>query len=205
MDDQGDRPHGFAALVAVVAVVMAGVAGWRAASGLKDWLYVLAGGAEAVGVLWIAAPELEPRFTRGVRATSRLLGASLRRFWGWVRVTILRRDPPGLTLSASAGDAVAGGDSASVRVSVGAGRTVEERIDFLMRRDQEVQGALEDINQRLAAEPWQPPLREAIEMLRQSNDAAVTRAAERHIGVRLLGIVLLVVGIALGTWANLTG
>jgi hypothetical protein len=85
------------------------------------------------------------------------------------------------------------------------GTSLEAKVDYLLKRDQEYQERLEGHDRALRDLParWGADIREAAAELRQEHSEALDRLRERHLRARLLGIGLLVIGIALATWGNL--
>jgi hypothetical protein len=188
----------------VVGVLIA----WYATDhGARGWLYAFGGSAEFFGLLLVAAPELVPILQsigatavggwRSLRALQREAAARLLRLLG---------RPPRQHVVVGAGGATARGSvSGSGRVSHSPGATLEGKVDYLLRRDQQVQDALERLHLSLEAMPgrWEAAIGEASETLRAEHSRALVQLRERHLQPRLLGILLLAVGVALATAGNL--
>jgi hypothetical protein len=108
-------------------------------------------------------------------------------------------------VSVEPGGAIAAAGELSARVSVNPDATLDEKVDFLLRRDQDVQGHLEQHARQLRDLPkqWNADIAAASTELRTEHADALRELRESHLTARLLGVLLLVVGIALATWGNL--
>jgi hypothetical protein len=190
-----------------LAVVVGALVGWYAGDhSLRDWTLSFGGSAELFGLLLVASPELVPILQRvaslGRRAWRQVLRL-LRKVEAAFR-RLLRRPLPHV-VSVGAGGARAGGFPPSGRASVGDEATLEEKVDYLLRRDQDVQDSLERLEGSLAALPgrWKTDVEQASQALRDEHARALAELRDRHMQARLLGVVLLAVGIVLATAGNL--
>jgi hypothetical protein len=189
-------------------VISGFLVGWFIGDGsLHDWVLIYAGAAEFFGVLLIAAPELAPLLLR-----AQVVVAD-----GWRAAMIRRRDvvaairrrfrqpqPEPAYIDARSGtSSVSGGGSLSL--STGPGQTLEEKVDFLLRREQGLQEHLKTVVGEVGQLPekWGAEIREAESDLRAEFNREIREVEERHIRARLLGLVLVVIGILLNTWGNL--
>jgi hypothetical protein len=195
------------ALLGLTVVVGVLIAWFATDHGLRGWLYSFGGSAEFFGLLLVAAPELVPILQsigaaaaggwRSLRALQRKAAARLLRLLG---------RPQHQRVVVGAGGVTAGGHlSGSGRVSHSPGATLEGKVDYLLRRDQQVQDALERLNLSLEAMPgrWQAAIAETSETLRGEHSRALEQLREHHLQPRLLGILLLAVGVGLATAGNL--
>lgn len=89
--------------------------------------------------------------------------------------------------------------------SVKADASPEEKLDFLLRREQEVQASLERTHRTLEGHPkrWAADIAAAAADLRHEHGEGLAGLRNEHLGARLGGVVLLVVGLVLATWGNL--
>lgn len=172
---------------------------------LREWLLSYAGSAEFFGVALVATPELVPIFA----AASSAIASLWRRFKAWLRrvADAVRRRlgrPRAHFISVSPAGSVATAGDLSARVSTSA-TTLEEKVEYLLRRDQDVQARLEGHDRALRDLParWQADIGDTAATLRQEHAEALDRLRERHLRARLLGVGLLVIGIAVATWGNL--
>lgn len=190
-----------------LAVLIGFLVSWYAGDhSAREWLVSFGGSAEVFGLLLVAAPELVP-ILQGI--ASAVLG-------GWRRIRDLMRRaeralrrlvhrPRAHVVSAGAGIATAGGLGASGRVSPRRDATLEEKVEFLLRRDENVQDRLEEVNRSLESMPrrWRSDITETSETLRDEHTRALEQLRDRHLKARLMGVALLVVGIGLATAGNL--
>jgi len=95
--------------------------------------------------------------------------------------------------------------SGSGRVSFNPAATAEEKIDYLLRRDQELQDWQEAMMLDVRALPkrWGADIEAALNVIRSENERAVSALRDRHLNLRLIGVGFLVAGIVLATWGNL--
>jgi hypothetical protein len=158
------------------------------------------------GLLLVAAPELVPilralgsAVARGWRRVLALLQKAERAF----RRLIRRPRPHVVSGTASMGIAAAGG--ARGRTSPPEDATLEQKIDYLLRRHQDLQDMIETMSGSLAALPsrWRADIAEESATLRNEHTQALAVMRARHLGARLLGVGLLLVGIVLATVGNL--
>jgi hypothetical protein len=195
-------------LVVVVLVPGAGfLVGWFLGNHSRhDWLLSYAGICELFGVLLVAAPELVP-ILRGI-------GSAIATGWRHVcallrsAIQVIRRrlgGPRHQVVSVEAADSVAASGSVSAVVSVDPTATVEAQVAFLLRRDQAVQGQLNTMAETLERLPdrWRTDIHAATADLRAEQSEGLEQLRRQHLRVRLLGVGLLAVGVALGTAGNL--
>jgi hypothetical protein len=197
-------------LVALVlaAIGSAVVVGWFMGDhSLREWLLSFAGSAEFFGLVLVASPELVPRV---MAAFSRIASG-----WMWLR-TISRRGTDALrrvlglprrgkTVTASGALVAVSGFGASGRVSIEEGASLERKVEYLLRRDQELQAQHKAIDSSLRGMPdrWRADIEAASAGLRDEHEAALQQLRDRHLRARLTGIAMLALGVALATWGNL--
>jgi hypothetical protein len=152
-----------------------------------------------VGIVLLAASDLLPgarRLGRWLRVHSRSVERRIREFF--------RRPPRPIVASVAVSDSSSVSDSASAVVSTGA-TTVEEKVEFLLRRDQEAQRHMNDVAKRLTELQGDVPQRlSALSDELKGHVAAGVAAAQADFrATRLLGSVALALGLVLTTWATL--
>lgn len=180
---------------------------WLAADGTAEWMLTFAGSAEFFGVLLVAAPELGPYVERASAAAGRARDAAQERGRRLV-ATIRRRlgrTQTVITHGIGSAEAIGTGNRVTANVSVLWESTIEDKLRYLLGRDQHVRKQLQEHAEQLAVLPaqWQIDIARAAGELHDEQDQALKRLAEAHLGPRLLGIVLLLAGIVLATWGNL--
>jgi hypothetical protein len=158
-------------------------------------LYVAGAVLELVGILLVSAPDLllySERASQWFRTTTRPLADRLRRVIGRPRVHVVH---------AGVADEFAIAGSVSAVVSCNPNASLEERVEYLMRREQEAQARLNVHDDRLGAIEEQLPKR--LDDLRAETQEHVSTsiiAAEwRYRPVRFIGAIALAVGLALTT------
>jgi hypothetical protein len=190
-----------------LAVVSGLLVGWYAGDhSSRDWLISFAGSTELFGLLLIASPELVPIIQAAGSAISSLLRRlrrwalpvedRLRRLVGRPR---LHRVGSSVTLPYE----VVG--RAAPRASAPQAASAAAKVAFLLERDQETQTRFEQVEQKLANLPrdWQSDIADASASLRSEHVKALEQMRDRHMQARLLGVVLVAVGIVLATAGNL--
>lgn len=110
-------------------------------SSLKLALYVAGGVFEVAGIFLVAAPDLAPWWHGAKR--------SMRNAWSRLgaRVRALLRRPRHVTVSGSVSAGMALGGSARGFVGVNPDATTEEKVAFLLRRDEETQNRIADLHE----------------------------------------------------------
>jgi hypothetical protein len=166
---------------------------------MKPSLYVLAAAFELLGIGLLAAPDLVPGAIRAagwIRVKARAVENRVRRLLGLPRHVTVYAESATATLSASGQISTIVGTSAT---------TVEDRVAFLLRRDHDIQEAINDVRHRLEEieRASQRGLRDLGEELRGHVTDTVAAARADYRAARLWGVAVLVIGLGLGTWANL--
>jgi hypothetical protein len=193
---------------AVVAAATGFVVAWFGGDGsVSHWLLAYAGSLEFWGVLLVASPELAPYLRRlaagfaSLRSHTKVLAhrasARARRILG------LRPRP----IVMSGTSAVSGGGAMRGRGIVGLSEeaSLEEKVDFLMRREEETQHRLADLQEEQDALParWRDDIEAKAGTLRREQREGLDELRDEHLTARVGGVVLLVAGLFLATWGNL--
>lgn len=153
---------------------------------------------ELAGIVLVGSPDLFPQAQR----FSEWLRLQAGRVYGRVR-RLLRR-PVHRTVTAGAGVSTAAALSARAIVSVAADASLEDKVAFLLRRDEQTQGRLTDLAVSVSA--LRDETATSLSQQRASMEAHVAdslRAAhEAYLPLRLLGVLLLTLGLGCTTAAN---
>jgi len=96
-------------------------------------------------------------------------------------------------------------ESARVSVSVRQGATPDDKIEFLLRRDEETQSRLADLKEALNDLPrrWRADMEATAGTVRREQQEGLAKLRDQHLKARLGGVALLVIGLGLATWGNL--
>ena len=165
---------------------------------MRATLYVTGAALELVGILLIAWPDLLPyaeRVSRWLRVVMRWLAERLRRLFR------RRRD---VVVNVGAADALAIAGSISVVVSPNPDATLEERVEYLLRREQEAQAKLNAHDERIGAMEEHVPRRldEHRAAAEEHVESEIIAAESRYRSLRSVGVVALIAGLVMATWAN---
>jgi hypothetical protein len=162
---------------------------------LRVTLYVAGAVLELGGILLVGWPDVLPygeRASRWLRLTAERIG----------RRTLGR--PRAYAMHAEAGSVIATGASISGTVSVDPGASLEDRVNYLLRRDKAAQEKLGALDKRLRRMEEHVPKR--FDELRAETEQHVAdeiNAAEwRYRPLRFVGALALGLGLALTTIAN---
>jgi hypothetical protein len=167
---------------------------------VKPTLYATAAALELLGILLIAAPDFVP-------GALRLAG------WGrvrWRRVENRVRRALGLPLrtvvhTATVEGTITVAGSLSGIVDVNPSATIDEKVEFLIRRNRESQQAVNALSERLA--DLERESRRLLDELRDELTGhvaqALTEAQADYRATRVWGAAILVLGVLLSTWGNL--
>lgn len=167
---------------------------------MRGALYVTGAILELGGILLVAWPDFSPYGARAslwLHAQAARLDARLwlRRLFRRPRRHVIHAEPGTLTLGAG---------SPTVVVSPSAEASLEDRVEYLIRREQETRTKLDSLDQRLGAIEEDVP--ERIEDLRvetREHVAGALSAAEaRYRPLRFVGALLLAAGLGLTTAGN---
>ncbi len=161
--------------------------------------FVIAGAAlQLVGIVAVGSPDIVPYRDR----ISQALGVAGRRVVD--RVRLLLRRPRGQVIEVSGIGSASAVGGASLIVSVKADATMEERVEYLLRRDQEAQKKLNEHDGRLRAIEEQVPeqLDELRAETREHVSTSITAAERRYRPLKFAGAIALVVGLGLTTAAT---
>jgi hypothetical protein len=167
---------------------------------MRTVLLVTGALAELVGIVLVASPDLVPgavRFAGWIRPRWRRFENRLRR--------VLRLPHRGVTHEMSASGAIAPSGRISAVVEFNREASLEEQVAFLLRRNVESQTETNALAARIAALEEETPGR--LEALRAELEEHVSRtvatAKEDYRTARVMGALVLVLGLALTTLANL--
>lgn len=161
-------------------------------------LFVGGGVLELAGIILVGSPDLFP--------WARRLSAGLRRQGGALEARFLaligrRRD---VAVHAGVASAVALGGRVSLLKAPGEAATLEEKVDFLVRRDKEAQDRENALGHKI--EDLEAELDQRVSTLRDEMEEhvadALRAAHEYHLPLRRLGVVLLIVGLGCATAGN---
>lgn len=163
-------------------------------TGTAASLYVLGGLLEFAGVLLVAWPDFSPTAAR----VSRWIGRTSRR--------VLRRVgiKSGRTVTTSAAATATGEMRAAGIVKPGPSATLEAKVEHLIRRSEESQKAQNAMSRRVTEleRAMRADLNERVETLTTEFDAKLLRAFEDDRPLRIVGTVLLALGLFLSVLAN---
>jgi hypothetical protein len=155
--------------------------------------------SEFAGIVMIAFPDFVP----GARKLSAWIGHRARAVENRLR-RLLRRPQRVQAHSVAGEGSVAVGGSVSGIVGVNPDATPEEKLEYLLRRDQDAQRRVNELDRRVGELAKKMP-RELAE-LRQSMQAHVAQelivAAEAYRPLRIAGTVALAIGLVCVTTAN---
>jgi hypothetical protein len=168
------------------------------------WLFVVGVLLEGLAILVFAAPDFVPGLRRFARWIVTWIVPRLRRAENRLRRLLGLPGRP-IVVRGEAAVGASAALSAKVRVAVSDEATLEEKVDFLLRRDQEGQ----DFHQRI----WESV--EAVEARFDQQTTAMRDETVSHVAaeleavdkegraLRLIGAVLLVAGLACQSIASL--
>jgi hypothetical protein len=163
------------------------------------WLGWLGIGLEFLGVVLVGAPDLVP----GVRrATVWLAEHGERGIWRVLRVVGVRR-PHYVSTGVAAEYDIAFRSAGLVHAT--SATTLEDKVAFLLRRDEATQGALQELNDRVVELERETERR--LDAEREETEAFVGEALAaqdaRYRWARILGAVLLIAGLVCTAVATL--
>jgi hypothetical protein len=159
---------------------------------LRTTLVLVGGGLELLGIVLVAAPELFPLAGRAGRSVLRYLVQVTRQLG-------FRRGPQ--TVKLTFGASVEMGGRLSLVTTSPDDAPVDQQLAHLRaeaKRSQERLNALEE-----AVDDQPAKWREDIRELETAVDAKVQAAQDTYLGVRIAGILCLLVGVPIATAANL--
>jgi hypothetical protein len=162
-------------------------------------LFVVGALFEFAGIVLLGFPDFVPgalRLSRWLRPRTRSVVNRLRR--------LLRLPPRPTFVDLGGAVEIHGVLRGSAMKSVAAGASLEEKVAFLLRRDEEAQGAVNALAERVAAIEEQAPRQ--LEQLRGEMQAHVDQkiraALDEYRELRVAGTVALGLGLACVTVAN---
>jgi hypothetical protein len=166
---------------------------------LQAILFVVGAIFEFVGIVLLGFPDFIPgalRLSNWLRIRGRRLANRMRRLFG---------RPPGRTVvKLEAADEISLAGHLSLMKHVHPDATIEEKVAFLVQRDQEAQRDVNELNERLTAIETETPRR--LEELRGQMHTHVARelteAMTAYRPLRIGGTVALAIGLLCVTVAN---
>lgn len=165
-------------------------------------LYSFGGLFELVGITLAAAPDLVP----GARRFSRWAAPRWRRFENRIR-RLLRLRPRTITASVGLAGEVNLAGSMDAIISVAPTATLDEKVEFLLRRDQERQRDANELRRRIEAIDRDATRRLAdLRVIMEAQvEEALAAAATEYRAARVVGAIALAIGLCLSTWGNFIG
>ena len=153
-----------------------------------------------VGILLVASPDLVPGALR--------LAAVIRPRWRQIENQIrglLRLPPHGITYDDAATVGMRIRIAAAGEVDFDPNAPLEDQVAFLLRRNRESQREMNALAQRVTAiEEWEPGRRAELRAYLEDHVARQLEAArEAYRIARIFGTFVLVLGLAVTTWAEL--
>jgi hypothetical protein len=165
---------------------------------MRATLYITGAVLELGGILLVAAPDLLPYAER----VSGWLRVETRRAVGRIRLALGRPRTQVIEVGGIASTSAVG--NISLLVSPNPDATLEERVEYLLRREQEAQTKLNAHDERLRAIEEQLPRR--LDELRAETEEHVatelSAAESRYRPLRFVGALLLAAGLGLTTAGN---
>jgi hypothetical protein len=165
---------------------------------MKAALLITGAVLEFVGIILIAFPDLSPyfvQFSRWLRKHIRALSDRVRRLLGC---------PKDLRIEVHSAGEVNLAGRVSVMKSASGTATLEEKVEFLLKRDQEAQGDFNVLRGRIEDVESESSKRldESQREIRTSFEGKLTAALQEYRSLRIVGVIALVVGLACATLAN---
>lgn len=169
---------------------------------MRATLYILGAAFELFGIILVASPDLVP----GARRFSRWIAPRWRRFENRLR-RLLRLPGRNIVVDAGAATLVLSAGSVSAVTSVNDEATLERKVDFLLRRDQEAQRQTNELAQRLSSMESEL-VRRHDELRGQMEEHVSTKldaAFSEYRAARVIGTGLLAIGLTLTTIGSFVG
>jgi hypothetical protein len=165
-------------------------------------LYLIGVVAEFSGVVCLGFPDLLPDALR----LSRWLGRQGRRAANTLRRLVGRPQRGDVHVGAAAGAITLTGGSIEAIVSTGA-TTIEEKVEYLLRRDHDAQRHVNALGERVSRLEAESPraLKEAQRGMEEHVASELAAAQDEYRPLRVVGTVLLVVGLVCTTVATFVG
>jgi hypothetical protein len=166
---------------------------------MKTSLYIVGAVVELSGVVLVASPDLVPgalRFAAWARPRLRRIENRARR--------LLRARPRAVVIQAQATGVTRASGHASATVSTSV-QTLEEKVEFLLRRDAEAQSSMNQLGQRVGSleETLEREVASVREHLEDRIEDRITEAHRDFQTARFFGVAALAVGLGLSTAGNL--
>ena len=165
---------------------------------MRATLYIAGAVIEFVGIVLVASPDLVPYEQR--------LSAWLTRQYARAvdRLRRLLRRPRHVTVHVNAAGAIATAGHVTTKKSIRDDATVEEKVRFLLTRDEEAQRDVQVLDRRIAE--LQTTIDSKLGALRSTMTAHVAESLDsahrEYLALRLVGVAFVVVGLTLATLGN---
>lgn len=166
---------------------------------MRVFLYIAGAAVELAGIILVASPDLVPQAQRA----SKWLGLQYARAEKRVRQFIRRPRQSTTVEVGTAGEINLAGSISAVKTTSNVG-TLEQKVDFLLRRDQEAQAHVNELRERLRAleGDTEAKLSSTRSEMKQHVANALRAAHEAYLPLRIVGVVALVLGLCLVTTGN---
>lgn len=153
-------------------------------------------GLELVGLALVGASDYVPLARDVGRAIRRPVESLAVSAWWRVARRFGRRRT--ITARVSPGGAIALGGNVTGIVSPGKSATLEEKVEFLLRRSEEWQRAFADLERRLGELPdrWRADVAIVRSELEERIERRLTETQERYLAARRVGLICLLAGVA---------
>jgi hypothetical protein len=165
---------------------------------VRSSLYIAGAFIELVGIILVGSPDLFPQ----ARRVSGWIGLGYRRvtnrFWRLIGRPRSKAVPLG-----PVGEVSMSGSLSGVKVMTSVG-TVEQKVEFLLRRDEEAQHHVNELRERIKV--LEGDVESGLETARAEMKDHVARALqtahEAYLPLRIVGVIALAVGLGLVTAGN---
>jgi hypothetical protein len=165
---------------------------------VRSGLYIAGAFIEFLGIILVGSPDLFPQ----ARRVSGWIGLGYRRvtnrFW-----RLIGRPRSKIVSLGLAGEVSTSGSLSAVKVTTSVG-TIGQKVDFLLRRDEEAQRHVNELRERIRV--LEGKIASGLETARAEMEDHVTHALrtahEAYLPLRIVGVVALVVGLGLVTAGN---
>jgi hypothetical protein len=169
---------------------------------LQGIFYVAGAVSEFVGIALVASPDLVP----GARGLSRRIAPWLRTFENSVR-RLFRLRGRNVVVTVGAAGSVGLTGSVSAVTSVAEDATLERKVDFLLRRDQEAENQANAQAERIATLERESAkkLAEVREQMETHVSTELAAASAEYRPARIIGALAVAIGLGFATAGNFLG
>jgi hypothetical protein len=164
--------------------------------------YIAGAAVELLGIALIASPDLVP----GARRFSRWLAPRWRSIENRIR-RLLHLRPRSITHSVEVAGTIETAGSLSAVTSVAADADLEQKVEFLLRRDREEQQEINTLSERFESLERESARRldELREQMEEHVSSELSSALADYRPVRIVGAVAVAAGLGLATAGNFLG